>query len=57
LTVYRAKTATVGGEVLTVGQEKIGKVRLTSVAESASTAEVVEGSGFKTGDIVKTGGE
>jgi len=56
LTVYRAKTATVGGEVLTVGQDKIGKVRLTSVAESASTAEIVEGTGFKTGDIVKTGG-
>lgn len=57
LAVYRAKTATVGGEVLTVGQDKIGKIRLTSVAESAATAEIVEGSGFKTGDIVKTGGE
>jgi curli biogenesis system outer membrane secretion channel CsgG len=57
LTVYRAKMATVGGEVLTVGQDKIGKIRLTSVGESAATAEIVEGSGFKTGDIVKTGGE
>jgi len=57
LTVYRAKTANVGGEILTVGQDKIGKIRLTSVGESAATAEVVEGSGFKTGDIVKTGGE
>ncbi len=56
LTVYRPKTAKVGNEVLTVGQDKIGTIRLTSVGESASTAEVVDGGGFKTGDIVKSGG-
>jgi curli biogenesis system outer membrane secretion channel CsgG len=56
LTVYRAKTAKVGDEVLTVGQDKIGTIRLTSVGDAASSAEAVEGSGFKTGDIVKTGG-
>jgi curli biogenesis system outer membrane secretion channel CsgG len=55
-TVYRPKTTKVGNEVLTVGEDKIGKVRLTSVGEAASTAEVVEGGGFKTGDIVKSGG-
>jgi hypothetical protein len=55
-TVYRPKTTKVGDEVLTVGEDKIGKIRLTSVGASASTAEVVEGSGFKTGDVVKSGG-
>lgn len=54
LTVYRPKTATVGGEVLTIGEDKIGKIRLTTVGESAASAEVVEGGGFKTGDIVKS---
>jgi hypothetical protein len=39
-----------------VGQDKIGTIRLTSVGDAASSAEAVEGSGFKTGDIVKTGG-
>jgi hypothetical protein len=57
LTVYRPKTVTAGGEVLTVGEDKIGKIRLTTVGESAATAEVLEGSGFKTGDIAKSGGE
>ncbi len=56
LTVYRPKTSKVGNEVLTVGEDKIGKVRLTSVGDSASSAEIVEGGGFKTGDIVKSGG-
>lgn len=56
LTVYRPKTAKVGNDVLTVGEDKIGKIRLTSVGDSASSAEVVEGGGFKTGDIVKSGG-
>jgi len=56
-TVYRPKTAKVGDEVLTVGEDKIGKIRLTSVGDSASTAEVMEGGGFKTGDIVKSGGQ
>lgn len=56
LTVFRPKTAKVGNEVLTVGEDKIGKIRLTSVGDAASTAEIVEGSGFKTGDVVKTGG-
>jgi curli biogenesis system outer membrane secretion channel CsgG len=57
LTVFRPKTATVGGEVLTVGEDKIGKIRLTSVGESASSAEMVQGGDFKTGDIAKSGGE
>jgi curli biogenesis system outer membrane secretion channel CsgG len=57
LTVYRPKTVTAGGEVLTVGEDKIGKIRLTTVGESAATAEALEGSGFKTGDVVRTGGE
>jgi len=57
LTVYRPKTSKVGNEVLTVGEDKIGKIRLTSVGNSASSAEVVEGGGFKTGDIVKSGGD
>ena len=56
LAVYRPKTTKVGNEILTVGQDKIGTIRLTSVGESASSAEVVDGGGFKTGDIVKTGG-
>jgi curli biogenesis system outer membrane secretion channel CsgG len=56
LTVYRPKTVTAGGEALVVGEDKIGKIRLTSVGESASSAEIVEGTGFKTGDTVKTGG-
>ncbi|MGZ5453287.1 MAG: CsgG/HfaB family protein [Candidatus Aminicenantales bacterium] len=56
LTVFRPKTAKVGNEVLTVGEDKIGKIRLTSVGDTASTAEVVEGSGFKTGDVIKSGG-
>ena len=56
LTVYRPKTTKVGNEVLTVGEDKIGKIRLTSVGDAASSAEVVEGGGFKTGDIVKSGG-
>ena len=55
-TVYRPKTTKVGNEMLTVGEDKIGKIRLTSVGEAASTAEIVEGGGFKTGDIVKSGG-
>jgi hypothetical protein len=55
-TVYRPKTTKVGNEVLTVGEDKIGKIRLTSVGNTASTAEIVEGGGFKTGDIVKSGG-
>jgi curli biogenesis system outer membrane secretion channel CsgG len=55
-TVYRPKTTKVGNEVLTVGEDKIGKIRLTSVGETASTAEIVEGGGFKTGDTVKSGG-
>ena len=55
-TVYRPKTTKVGNEVLTVGEDKIGTIRLTSVGDAASTAEVVEGTGFKTGDIVKSGG-
>jgi len=55
-TVYRPKTTKVGNEVLTVGEDKIGKIRLTSVGDTASTAEIVEGGGFKTGDIVKSGG-
>jgi curli biogenesis system outer membrane secretion channel CsgG len=55
LTVYRPKTVTAGGETLVVGEDKIGRIRLTSVGESASTAEVVEGQDFKTGDTVKTG--
>ncbi len=57
LTVYRPKTVTAGGEVVTVGEDKIGKIRLTTVGESAASAEVVEGQGFKTGDIVKSGGD
>jgi len=56
LTVYRPKTVTAGGQTLVVGEDKIGKIRLTSVGESASSAEAVEGTGFKTGDTVKTGG-
>jgi curli biogenesis system outer membrane secretion channel CsgG len=56
LTVYRPKTVTAAGETLVVGEDKIGKIRLTSVGEAASTAEAVEGQGFKTGDTVKTGG-
>ena len=56
-TVYRPKTTKVGNEVLTVGEDKIGKIRLTSVGDAASTAEVVEGGGFKTGDVVKSGGQ
>ena len=56
LTVFRPKTTKVGNEMLTVGEDKIGKIRLTSVGDAASTAEIVEGSGFKTGDVVKTGG-
>jgi hypothetical protein len=57
LTVYRPKTVTAGGEVVTVGEDKIGKIRLTTVGESAASAEVLEGTGFKTGDIVKSGGD
>jgi hypothetical protein len=56
LTVYRPKTVTAGGETLVVGEDKIGRIRLTSVGASASSAEAVEGQGFKTGDTVKTGG-
>lgn len=56
LTVFRPKTAKVGNEVLTVGEDRIGKIRLTSVGDAASTAEIVEGSGFKTGDVIKSGG-
>ena len=56
LTVFRPKTVTAGGETLVVGEDRIGKIRLTSVGESAASAEVVEGQGFKTGDIVKSGG-
>jgi curli biogenesis system outer membrane secretion channel CsgG len=55
LTVYRPKTVTAGGETLVVGEDKIGKIRLTSVGQAASTAEPVEGQDFKTGDTVKTG--
>ena len=55
-TVYRPKTTKVGNEVLTVGEDKIGKIRLISVGDTASTAEIVEGGGFKTGDVVKSGG-
>ena len=55
-TVYRPKTTKVGNEVLTVGEDRIGKIRLISVGDAASTAEAVEGGGFKTGDIVKSGG-
>jgi len=55
LTVFRARTAKAGNEVLTVGEDQIGKIRLTSVGDSASSAAVVEGSGFKTGDIVRSG--
>lgn len=57
LTVFRPKTVTAGGQTLVVGEDKIGRIRLTSVGESASSAEVVEGTGFKTGDTVKTGGD
>lgn len=57
LTVYRPKTVTAGGEVLTVGEDEIGKIRLTTVGESAASAEALEGKGFKTGDIVKSGGK
>lgn len=57
LTVYRPKTITTGVEVLTVGEERIGRIRLTSVGESAASAEVLEGTGFKTGDIVRSGGD
>jgi hypothetical protein len=56
-TVFRPKTKKVGNEVLTVGEDKIGKIRLTSVGDAASTAEVVEGGGFRTGDIVRSGGQ
>ena len=56
LTVFRPKTTKVGNEMLTVGEDRIGKIRLTSVGDAASTAEIVEGSGFKTGDVVKSGG-
>ena len=56
LTVYRPKTVNAGGEVLTVGEDRIGKIRLTNVGESAASGEAIEGSGFKTGDIVKSGG-
>jgi curli biogenesis system outer membrane secretion channel CsgG len=56
LTVYRPKTVNAGGQTLVVGEDRIGKIRLTSVGESASSAEIVEGTGFKTGDTVKTGG-
>jgi curli biogenesis system outer membrane secretion channel CsgG len=56
LTVYRPKTVMAGGEVVTVGEDKIGKIRLTTVGESAASAEVLEGTGFKTGDIAKSGG-
>lgn len=44
LIVYRPKTVTAGEEVLTIGV-------------SAASAEVLEGKGFKTGDIVKSGGD
>jgi len=56
LTVFRPKTAKVGNEVLTVGEDRIGKIRLTSVGPSAASAEVVEGGPFQTGDIAKTEG-
>jgi curli biogenesis system outer membrane secretion channel CsgG len=56
LRVFRPKTAKVGNEVLTVGEEMIGKIRLTSVGPSASSAEAVEGGPFQTGDVAKTGG-
>jgi curli biogenesis system outer membrane secretion channel CsgG len=56
LNVFRPKTAKVGNEVLTVGEDKVGQIRLTSVGDEASTAEVVQGGPFKTGDVVKTGG-
>jgi curli biogenesis system outer membrane secretion channel CsgG len=55
-TVFRPRTEKVGSEMLTVGEDRIGKIRLTSVGDTASTAEVVEGGGFKTGDTVKSGG-
>jgi curli biogenesis system outer membrane secretion channel CsgG len=54
LDVYRPKTVKAGGETLTVGEEKIGKIVVTSVGDAASMAVPQEGSGFKTGDIVKT---
>jgi hypothetical protein len=57
LIVYRPKTVNAGGEILTVGEDKIGKIRLTTVGDAASSAEAIEGSGFKTGDIVKSGGD
>jgi curli biogenesis system outer membrane secretion channel CsgG len=56
LTVFRPKTVTAGGETLVVGEDEIGKIRLTTVGETAASAEVVQGQGFKTGDIVKSGG-
>lgn len=55
LTVFRARTAKAGNEVLIVGEDQIGKIRLTSVGDSASSAVPVEGVGFKTGDIVRSG--
>jgi curli biogenesis system outer membrane secretion channel CsgG len=56
LTVFRPKTVQAGGETLVVGEDEIGKIRLTMVGESAASAEVVTGQGFKTGDVVKSGG-
>ncbi|MCX6571726.1 MAG: hypothetical protein NT006_09985 [Candidatus Aminicenantes bacterium] len=57
LTVYRPKTIMAGGEVVTIGEDKIGRIHLTTVGESAASAEVLEGTGFRTGDIVKSGGD
>ncbi len=40
---------------LSLGKEesKIGRIEVTSVEEKFSKAKILEGSGFKTGDVVK----
>ncbi len=41
------------GKVLKVIHETVGVVKATEVEEGVTTVEVVEGSGFETGDVVK----
>lgn len=51
--VYKAKTVTAGGKTMTVGEELVGKVKLTMVGDAASVATATEGSKFGKGCTVK----
>lgn len=53
LDVFKPKMVTVGGETLSVGEDKVGRIRLIQVGDKASIASPTEGSDFKNGYRVK----